>query len=66
MPETELGKEQLDAVAHVPELAGVELVPPPPPPQDVNPADRSTTMLIDLRYLIFIEMLASGMVNYNN
>lgn len=56
MPETELGNAQLEAVAQVPEDAGVDAVPPPPPPpQATNPAPSRTEMLSNLINLIFIE-----------
>jgi len=62
MPETELGNAQLEAVAQAPAEAGVEeveLLPPPPPPQATRTAESAMEMPINLRYLIFMDLLAS-------
>ena len=64
MPETELGNAQLDAVAQVPEEAGVEEAdpPPPPPPHATRTTENAIEIPANLRNLIFMGSLASRKV----
>lgn len=65
MPETELGNAQLEAVAHVPEVAGVELaLPPPPPPHAVSPIERMAIKPISFKDFIFMEVFSRWIINY--